>query len=79
MPSAQHDVPVPAPDDSRFNRLQPEEARVILGKGTERPFIGEHTNLMDPGTYICRRCNAPLYCSESKFISECGSTRCFPS
>jgi peptide-methionine (R)-S-oxide reductase len=70
MPSAQHDVPVP--NDSRFNRLQPEEARVILAKGTEPPFIGEYTTLMDPGTYICRRCNAPLYRSESKFHSECG-------
>ena len=72
MPSSQHDVPVPASDDTRFNQLQPEEARVILGKGTERPFIGEYTNLMDPGTYICRRCNAPLYRSDSKFHSECG-------
>jgi peptide-methionine (R)-S-oxide reductase len=72
MRSGQHDVPVPVPDDSRFNRLKPEEARVILGKGTERPFMGEYTNLMDPGTYICRRCNAPLYRSDSKFISECG-------
>jgi peptide-methionine (R)-S-oxide reductase len=72
MPSAQPDAPVPAPDHSRFNQLKPEEARVILAKGTERPFIGEYTNLMDPGTYVCRRCNAPLYRSESKFISECG-------
>jgi peptide-methionine (R)-S-oxide reductase len=70
MPSTQHDVPVQ--DDSRFNQLKPEEARVILGKGTERPFIGEYTDLMDAGTYICRRCNAPLYRSDSKFHSECG-------
>jgi len=74
MPSAKHEVPAPAPpsDDSKFNKLAPEEAQVILGKGTERPFIGEYTNTMDPGTYVCRRCNAPLYRSESKFISECG-------
>ena len=45
---------------------------MILGKGTERPFIGEYTDLMDAGTYICRNCNAPLYRSESKFHSECG-------
>jgi peptide-methionine (R)-S-oxide reductase len=70
MSSAQHDVP--SPNDSRFNSLKPEEARVILGKGTEAPFIGEYTDLMDPGTYICRRCNAPLYRSETKFHSECG-------
>jgi peptide-methionine (R)-S-oxide reductase len=72
MPSTKHEVPAPVPDDSRFNRLEPEEARVILGKGTERPFIGAYTDTMDPGTYLCRRCNAPLYRSESKFKSECG-------
>ena len=70
MSPAQHDVP--ATNDSRFNQLKPEEARVILGKGTEQPFIGEYTDLMDPGTYICRRCNAPLYHSETKFHSQCG-------
>lgn len=57
---------------SRYNHLSADEARVILRKGTEAPFIGEYTNLMDPGTYICRRCNAPLYRSESKFASDCG-------
>jgi peptide-methionine (R)-S-oxide reductase len=70
MPSAKHDVP--APDDSRFNSLKPEEERVILRKGTEARFVGEYTDLMDPGTYICRRCNAPLYRSDTKFHSECG-------
>ena len=57
---------------SKFNPLTAEEARVILGKGTERAFIGEYTDLKDPGTYVCRRCNAPLYHSEDKFVSECG-------
>ena len=56
--------------DSKFNPLSAEESRVILGKGTERAFIGEYTNLKDPGTYVCRRCNAPLYRSDDKFVSE---------
>ena len=72
MSSAKQGVPVPAPNDPKFNRLQPEEARVIVGKATEAPFTGEYTNLMDAGTYVCRNCNAPLYRSESKFHSECG-------
>ena len=57
---------------SGFNPLSAEESRVILGKGTERAFTGEYTDLKDPGTYVCRRCNAPLYRSEDKFASDCG-------
>ena len=56
----------------KYNELTPEEEYVILHKGTERPFSGEYTSLKDPGTFICRRCNAALYNSEDKFESECG-------
>jgi len=70
MPPAESDIPNAT--DSKFNPLSAEEARVILGKGTELPFVGEYTELTDPGTYVCRRCNAPLYRSESKFASDCG-------
>ncbi len=55
-----------------YNKLTPEEEYIILYKGTEMPFTGEYTNLKDAGTYICRRCNAPLYKSEDKFESHCG-------
>ena len=58
--------------DSKFNPLSAEESRVILGKGTERAFVGEYTDMKDPGTYVCRRCNAPLYRSDDKLVSECG-------
>jgi peptide-methionine (R)-S-oxide reductase len=57
---------------TKYNPLSAEEKRVILGKGTERPFVGEYTELKEAGTYVCRRCNAPLYRSEDKFESECG-------
>ncbi len=56
----------------KFNELTEKEAEVILNKGTERPWIGELTDNKRKGTYICRRCNAPLYKSESKFDSHCG-------
>ena len=55
-----------------WNELSPEEARVILNKGTELPFTGSYTDLFDKGVYICRQCNAPLYRSEDKFHSGCG-------
>nr|WP_294895764.1 methionine-R-sulfoxide reductase [uncultured Pedobacter sp.] len=55
-----------------LNKLTPEEEYVILHKGTERPFIGEYTNLKEAGIYVCRQCNAELYKSEDKFESHCG-------
>ena len=55
-----------------WNDLTPEEARVIENKGTEAPFVGEYTNNKAAGTYVCRRCEAPLYNSADKFDSNCG-------
>lgn len=56
----------------KFNPLSYDEERVIIHKGTERPFTGEYTDNKEPGTYVCRRCNAPLYHSKDKFESHCG-------
>lgn len=55
-----------------LNPLTAEEKYVIQDKGTERPFVGEYTDTMDGGLYICRQCDAPLYNSEDKFSSHCG-------
>lgn len=55
-----------------WNPLTPEEKYVIEDKGTEAPFSGEYENEFHDGTYICRRCNAKLYTSDSKFHSGCG-------
>lgn len=56
----------------KYNRLTPEEQRVLLFKGTDRPFTGKYTNSKRDGTYLCKRCNAPLYDSKDKFQSDCG-------
>jgi peptide methionine sulfoxide reductase msrA/msrB len=56
----------------KVNKLTPEEEYVIVHKGTERPFTGKYNNFFEQGTYICKRCNAPLYRSDDKFKSECG-------
>lgn len=56
----------------QYNDLTPEEERVILHKGTEVPYSGEYDEHFENGMYICRRCNAPLYSSKSKFRSGCG-------
>lgn len=55
-----------------LNDLTIAEKRVIIYKGTERPFTGKYNNHTKTGTYTCKRCDAPLYTSDSKFDSNCG-------
>ena len=55
-----------------MNKLTPEEEEVIVQKGTEMPFTGEYDELFEPGTYVCRRCEVPLYRSDDKFDAGCG-------
>jgi peptide methionine sulfoxide reductase msrA/msrB len=56
----------------KYNKLTPEEERVILQKGTETPFTGKYESFWEKGTYVCKRCNTPLYKSDDKFKSDCG-------
>ncbi len=55
-----------------YNLLTNEEKRVIEDKGTEPPFSGEYDDFYEEGTFICRKCNAPLFSSKSKFDARCG-------
>jgi peptide-methionine (R)-S-oxide reductase len=55
-----------------YNPLTPQEERILLHKGTEMPGSGELLRNKLSGTYLCRRCNLPLYRSEDKFESGCG-------
>lgn len=55
-----------------YNQLTDEQKQIIENKGTERPFTGEYDDFYVEGTFICRRCNNPLYSSKAKFDAHCG-------
>jgi len=59
-------------DDKPFNVLTDFEKSVIEEKGTERAYAGEYWDSKGTGTYVCRKCNTPLYRSDTKFDSHCG-------
>jgi peptide-methionine (R)-S-oxide reductase len=52
--------------------LSPDEKRVILHQGTERPFCGLFLDNKQEGTYVCRLCGLPLFASGGKFESGTG-------
>lgn len=56
----------------KYNELMQNEKYVIEQKGTEYPFSGIYNDFYEKGTYICKKCNAPLYKSDDKFKSGCG-------
>ncbi|MFI3265202.1 MAG: bifunctional methionine sulfoxide reductase B/A protein [Rikenellaceae bacterium] len=55
-----------------MNELNQEEKYIIEEKGTELPFTGKYNDFNEVGTYICKRCNTPLYRSADKFNAGCG-------
>lgn len=52
--------------------LSPDERRVLLEKGTERPFCGVLLHQKEQGLYACRLCGLPLFSSGTKFESGTG-------
>lgn len=56
----------------KYNELNDLEKSVIEGKGTERPYTGIYYKFEEKGTYLCKKCNAPLYKSADKFDAHCG-------
>jgi methionine-R-sulfoxide reductase len=59
-------------DTTKYNPLTDFEKYVIEQKGTESPFTGVYSDFFEDGTYLCKKCNAPLYRSKDKFHSGCG-------
>ena len=55
-----------------YNKLNPQEEKIIEGKGTEAPFSGKYDDFFKDGVFICKRCNAPLFSSKAKFDAHCG-------
>ena len=55
-----------------WNKLTKEEEAIIVHKGTEYPGTGKYDKFDEKGTYVCKRCNAALYTSDSKFDAHCG-------
>lgn len=59
-------------DASKYKTLTAEEEKIIVGKGTERPFTGQYNEHTKEGNYNCKRCGEPLYKSDDKFDGHCG-------
>jgi len=55
-----------------YNILNDKEKAILEKKSTEPPFSGEYDDFYKAGTFICRRCNFPLFSSKSKFDAHCG-------
>lgn len=76
MPTSRSGYDVTRLTDDRVQNLAsgftPEERHVILHQGTERPFCGLLLDNKNPGTYVCRLCNLPLFASNAKFQSGTG-------
>ena len=55
-----------------FKNLTTKERKIIVDKGTERPYTGKYNNHYKKGTYVCKACSNPLFKSNTKFDSKCG-------
>ncbi len=60
------------PDEEWREALSPQEYQVLRRAGTERPHVGEYTDLKEVGVYSCRACGTELFRSTEKFDSHCG-------
>ncbi|GAB2587494.1 peptide-methionine (R)-S-oxide reductase MsrB [Dyella jejuensis] len=59
-------------DEQWRKSLSPEQYAVCRCSATEPPFSGKWYHHMEPGTYVCAACGAPLFASETKYDSGSG-------
>jgi peptide-methionine (R)-S-oxide reductase len=61
-------------DDAWKQKLSPELYEISRRKGTEPAFCGGYTAIErnGPGTYRCAACGAPLFISDTMFVSGTG-------
>ena len=57
---------------SLARKLTPEQYRVMIDHGTERPFCGGLLEEKGTGVFACRLCGLPLFHSQAKFDSGTG-------
>lgn len=55
-----------------MRQLNEFEHHIIVEKGTEPPFSGAYNDFFEHGIYVCKRCDVPLFESDSKFRGHCG-------
>lgn len=69
-----HDITPLSQDriDELAKDLSPEDAAIILKKGTEPAFCGNLLDNKKEGVYTCKLCGLPLFSSEHKFDSGSG-------
>ena len=53
-------------------QLSPADYDVTRNKGTERAFTGKYWDNKQPGIYICKCCDLPLFDASTKFKSGTG-------
>jgi peptide-methionine (R)-S-oxide reductase len=53
-------------------KLSPEQYKICINKGTERPFSGKYHDYKEPGIYKCVCCGNDLFNSDTKFDSGTG-------
>src|SRR5688572_18500371 len=58
--------PTPSERAELEAKLTPEQRRILLASGTERPFCGGLLGNKETGAYHCGLCDLPLFNSGSK-------------